>query len=236
MNSSTQPSVSSIIDPPKPAPEPEKKHSGLGQTIAIAILSVTTVAFAGLFVWKLLDWIDASTNLDAQISAAVAVAVNENSAELEAEFAEREKDPYTAFAGPADYGELSFSYPKTWSLYVSKDAANGGDYESYMNPGGVEPISPTTVMALRVQIKTQTFDNIIKTYDSYVKNGKMTMSVVNVNNGAATANVYRGTLQSGLVGIVAVMKIRDKTAIIQTDSELFAEEFDKIITSLTFNS
>lgn len=231
-----QPPVSSIVDPPKPTPVTEEKSSGLGRTIAIVVLSVTTAAFAGLFVWKFLDWMDASTNLDKQIADAVAEAVLENSAKKDAEFAEQEKEPYTAFAGPADYGELSFFFPKTWSVYVSKDAANGGEFEAYLNPGGIEPVSPTTVMGLRVNIKLQNFDTVAKTYDSYIKSGKMTMEVINVNNGTSTANIYRGTLPSGLVGVVAVMKIRDKTAILQTDSELFSDEFEKILSSLTFNS
>ena len=236
-NQPIQPSAS-IVEPAKKLVEPpiRKEPSGIGKTIAIVILSLTTAAFAGLFVWKLLDWIDASTNLDAQISYAVSAAVLENETKMEEAFAEREKSPYLTFSGPADYGQLTFSYPKTWSVYVSADASNGGEYTAYMHPVEISPINGDAVLALRISIRNQSFDSVVSTYDSYVKSGKMTMNVVNINKNTSTANVYRGTLPNNLVGIVAVMKIRDKTAILQTDSELFSGDFDKILQSLTFNS
>lgn len=235
--SNQTPEPVSAVEPTKPAPElPKNESSGLGKTIAIVILSLTTAVFAGLFVWKLFDWLDASTNLDAQISDAVAAAVLANEEKMEAEFAEERKEPNTTFAGPTDYGSLTFSYPKTWSLYVSADAANGGEYTAYMNPLEISPINSNSVLALRISIKNQSFDSAIATYDSYVKSGKMSSNIINVNNNTSTANIYRGTLPNNLVGIVAVIKIRDKTAILQTDSELFSGDFDKILNSLTFNS
>lgn len=242
-----QPQSVSAVEPAK-RPEASKpvqsvvkedSDPGLVKLIVIVILSVSTAAFAGLFAWKYFDWVDASTELQAQIDEAVYEAVLANETKMEAEFAEREKEPNTTFLGPTDYGSLTFSYPKTWSLYVGADASKGGEFNAYMNPLEV----PTTngndsIMALRVSIKSQAFDSITKSYENYVKNGKMTMSVVNVNNGTATANIYKGELSNPnkAIGIVAIMKIRDKTAIIQTDSLLFEEDFNRVLNTLSFNS
>lgn len=241
-NSNNTQSVSSIEPPKRPNLEPiveEKEVTSLGAIIAIVALSVTTAVFAGLFVWKLLDWMNASTNLEAQIADATNAAVLETQNQLESEFAEREKEPNTTFSGPADYGSLTFSYPKTWSLFVAADASNGGEYTAYMNPLEIPPAtSSDSIMALRISIKSQAFDSVIKSYDNYVKSGKMTMDVVNVNNNTATANIYHGTLTTptDAVGYVAVMKIRDKTAILQSDSELFLNDFNKVLSTLSFNS
>lgn len=234
-------SVSSIEPVKKPEPEPivVEKESSLGKTIAIIILSITTAAFAGLFVWKLFDWIDASTDLQSQIDRATSIAVLETQTQMEAEFTEREKEPYRPFLGPSDYGSLSFSYPKTWSLYVANDASNGGEYTAYFNPTEIPPInSSNSIVSLRVSIKTQAFDSIVSSYENYVKSGKMDVRVVNINNNTATANIYHGTLYSPseAIGYIAVIKIRDKTAVIQTDSELFQKDFEKMLSTLTFNS
>ena len=225
----------SVVSPDHVAEIPEFKHSSPGKTIAIVILTLTTITFVGLFAWMFVRWTDASTNLNTKIDNAVAIAVNDNEEKMEAEIAEREKSPSYTFSGPEDYGNLSFPYPKTWSLYVEKDASNGGDYIAYFNPGGVNPIGKETVCALRVTISTTTTEKVISDYQRYVDRGEMTVSVIKVNGGSTTANIYEGELPSGLLGSVAV--IRDKTAIVQTDSvEVFSGDFNRIISALTFNS
>ena len=97
---------------------PTKKHDvgGLVKTIVIIILSLATVTFIGLFIWMYLQYDEARTDVDGQIADAVAVAKDEQATKDEADFLEREKNPYLNFSGPVDYGELSFKYPKTWSI------------------------------------------------------------------------------------------------------------------------
>lgn len=201
----------------------------------IAIVSgLTAVTFIGLFVWMYARYDVAKRDVDGQVMAAVTQAVNDKTDELENQFTEREKSPYSTFAGPADYGELTFDYPKTWSVYEAKDAASGGDYEAYLNPDKVYPVSSTTINALRVTIKDKSYDSYISTYDNPLKNGKIQLTVRPING--ENANVYTGELPGGkLVGIAAVFKIRDKTAILQTDAMLFNDDFQKILDSVRFN-
>jgi hypothetical protein len=68
-----------------------------------------------------------------------------------------------------------------------------------------------------------------------VKNGKMSLAVRPV--GGENANVYTGELPntSDLQGIAAIFKIRDKTAVIQTDAMLFADDYYKILDSVKYN-
>ena len=194
-----------------------------------------SLVFLILFIVMLVNWNNARTNVDGQISVAVATAVNDNTKQLEEQFAMREKLPYNLFAGPADYGELSFNYPKTWSVYEAKDAVNGGDYEAYLNPDKVYPVSASSINALRVIIKNQAYDSYIKQYDDYVRNGKMSVAVRPVNG--ENANIYTGQLPGTdkLQGIAAVLKVRDKTAIIQTDTMVFEEDFYTLLDSVQFN-
>lgn len=210
-----------------------KQNANLIWIILLIIAGLVAVTFIGLFIWMFSKWDTAQSDVDSQISAAVATAVNEKTEEMENQFIEREKQPYQIFAGPADYGELSFEYPKTWSVYEAKDAVNGGDYEAYLNPGKVYPVGVDTINSLRVVIKDQAYDSYIKTYENYVKNGKLAVSVRLING--ENANLYTGELPgTKLQGIAAVFKMRDKTAIMQTDAMIFNDDYQRILDTVSF--
>jgi hypothetical protein len=52
-----------------------------------------------------------------------------------------------------------------------------------------------------------------------------------------TANRYTGVIPgTELNGIVVIFKIRDKTAVLQTDSVLFQNDFDTLLSSVRFNA
>ena len=212
----------------------QKNQKSTWMIIGIAGIGLSLIFFV-LFLVFLVQWNDAKTDVNGQISVAVASAVNENTMQMEEQFAIREQWPYEQFAGPVDYGELSFNYPKTWSVYEAKDAASGGDYEAYLNPDVVHPVTSSSINALRVIIKDQSYDNYIKQYEEYVKSGKMSVAVRPING--ENANVYTGQLPGTdkLEGIAAVLKVRDKTAILQTDTMVFEQDFYTLLDSVQFN-
>ena len=213
------------------------KVANLIKIIAIVILSMTTLTFLGLFIWMMVQYNDVSTDVNAQIKTAVDAAKMEQSLEDEAEFAEREKDPYRDFAGPADYGQLSFKYPKTWSVYIASDASKGGDYEAYLNPIEVNPVSANTINALRVTIRDKAFDDVVQEYQRFMENRDANLSVESVTVAGTTANRYTGTIpNTELNGVIVIFKIRDKTAILQTDSMLFVEDFNTLLSTVQFNA
>ena len=213
------------------------KVANLIKIIAIVILSMTTLTFVGLFIWMMVQYNDVSTDVNAQIKTAVDAAKMEQALEDEAEFAEREKDPYRDFAGPADYGQLSFKYPKTWSVYIASDASKGGDYEAYLNPIEVNPVSANTINALRVTIRDKAFDDVVQEYQRFMENRDANLSVESATVAGATANRYTGTIpNTELNGVIVIFKIRDKTAILQTDSMLFVEDFNTLLSTVQFNA
>lgn len=203
------------------------------QIIIVIIVSLLAAVFIGLFIWMLVKWRTAYNDVQGQIDNAVATAVNEKAVELENDFTEREKYPYKTFAGPADYGELTFEYPKTWSAFTNKDASSGGDFEAYLNPDVVPAIASDQIFSLRVTIKDQSFDNVTKTYESYLKNNKLALTVRPV--GGENANIYTGLLDNKYQGIAAVFKIRDKTAIVRTDAMIFEEDFYRLLDTVKYS-
>ena len=218
---------------------PEKKHdtAGLIKTIVIIVVSLIAVTFVGLFIWMTLQYNDVRDDVDGQIAVEVAKARDEQAQVDEAEFLEREKYPYKTFSGPADYGQLSFEYPKTWSVYVAEDAATGGDFNAYFNPIQVNAMSKNTINALRVTIRNKSFDDVAAEYQRYMDRKDSNLSVESITVNGATANRYTGTIpDTDLSGYVVIFKIRDKTAVMQTDSVLFKDEFDKPINTVKFNA
>lgn len=228
--------VSAVTSRPDPVPVTAKADKAarrsLVETIVLVLVSIVAVVFIGLFAWKYVEWDSVKTDVDGQIDAAVAMAKAELRAEMEEEFTEREKYPYKTFTGPTDYGSLSFEFPKTWNVYIAKDASNGGDFEAYFNPGEVQTVSTSTINALRVTIKDQAFDTAVRSYDNYVNNNRLTLTTRLV--GGTIANVYTGELMNRLYGAMAAFKLRDKTVMLQTDANIFSDEFYRLLDTVTF--
>lgn len=230
----------SVVAPKTVAPEvpvEKKDHSTLIFIIIIVFLSILMVTFFGLFIWKLMDYNEISTDVNGQIDVAVAAAKDEQAMKDEQEFLEREKYPYRSFSGPVDYGQLSFEYPKTWSVYVASDASKGGDFKAYFNPIQVDEVSDKTIMALRVIIRDKDFESVVAEYQRFVdaKDSQLNMSSVTFNN--ITANKYTGTIPgTEFSGYIVIFKIRDKTAIVQTDSVNFEADYNKLLETIEFNA
>lgn len=218
---------------PKDALETQKNRSILWIIVTV-ISSLTALTFIGLFIWMYAKWNDSQINVEGQIEAAVATARSDATEKAEREFEEREKNPYKIFSGPADLGSLTFEYPKTWSLYEEEDASANNDFSAYLNPDKVPPINSNNPIALRVMILNESYDSYIQGYQGKVEDGSMTLTVMPV--GGANANVYKGELDNDFQGIAAVLKIRDKTVVIQTDAMLYEAEFNHILSTVSYNS
>ncbi|MDO5481051.1 MAG: hypothetical protein Q4F60_01745 [Candidatus Saccharibacteria bacterium] len=199
--------------------------------VGLVISTLVAVTFVGLFIWIWGQWSDLSKDFEAKVDAEVAVAVSDNTEKLQAEFDEERKNPYDTFTGPVDYGALSFSYPKTWSVYEVKDGAAGEDFEAYLNPERVSAVEP--IYALRVSILNKTYDTVVGEFQERVQKGELALITTQVNG--QTANRYEGRIDENRVGIFTVVKIRDKTAIIQTDAETFRADYDALLGTVTFN-
>lgn len=236
------PLVQPVSQPAQPtqvvAPTVEKNdNSGLIKTIIIVIVSLVAVTFIGLFVWIMLQYNEVSSDVEGQIATAVAAAKAEQALRDEEEFAEREKDPYRTFSGPADYGQLTFEYPKTWSVYIASDASKGGDFTAYFNPIEVNTVSNTTINALRLSILDKDFESVVAGYQKEMDKKGSNLSMTTITVGGTTANRYSGTIPgTDLNGYIVVFKIRDKSAVLRTDSLLFEADFDRLLGTISFNS
>lgn len=204
------------------------------KTIIIVVLSVFGALALGFGIWSFVNYNDQKTNVDSKVSEAVATAQKTQADADEAKFTARDKEPNRNFVGPDDYGQLTFNYPKTWSVYVNKDASDGGNYEAYLNPVSVPPVSPTTQYALRVVIENTDYDKVIASYDTSVKTGKLKASTVKAANGASGTRLD-GAFSTSIRGSAVIFKIRDKTVTVRTDADTFDPDFNALIATIKFN-
>jgi len=197
------------------------------------IFIVLTVGLGVAFGWALMNYFDQKDNVDTKVSAAVNVAVKKQADTDAAVFEKRDKEPNRLFAGPEDFGALSFSYPKTWSTYIEKDASTGV-FQAYLNPGTVPPVNDRTQYALRVTIETKEYDKALTQYNTLVQTGALKSSTVKVNGVDSTR--LEGNFTKDIRGSLVVFKIRDKTVTVRTDADTFKNDFNAVVASIKFNS
>lgn len=204
-----------------------------GSLIAIIGLSVLVLGAGAFGIWSYVNYSEQKTNVDGKIELAVAEAKKEQSEIEEEKYAQREKEPLRQFVGPDDYGRLTFDYPKTWSVYVSRDTSRGGTYEAYLNPITVPPVSATQQYALRVIIEEKDYDQVVKTYEGLVKKGDLRTSAVSANGNNGTR--LDGNFTKDIRGSAVIYKIRDKAVTLRTDADTFKPDFESLIKTINFN-
>jgi hypothetical protein len=202
-----------------------------GSTIAVICLGLLFVVSSGLAAWAYSNYQEQKTNVDGKVAVAVATAKKDQADADEKKFVEREQQPYRQFAGPDDLGRLTFDYAKTWSVYEAVSSATG--YTAYLHPLVVPVVSAQNKYALEVKIEQKDYDTVIKSYDSLVKSGKLKTSAFKV--GDKTGTRFDGNINDKTRGAFVVFKIRDKTLTIQTDADIFMDQFNKLIATVKYD-
>lgn len=213
-----------------------------GQVGAANVWVITAISFIAIAVitgvaatWALINYLDIKNNFDTNIDSAVAAAEKAQADADEEKFAAREKEPNRQFAGPDDYGRLTFDYPKTWSVYINEDGSGNGDtFEAYLNPVTVPPVDEETQYAVRVVIEQIDYDKALSEYDRIVEEGDLKTSSVTINGQPGTR--LDGNFSEDIRGSAVVFKIRDKTVTIRTDANTFKGDFDKLIKTIKYNA
>jgi len=206
-----------------------------GSTIAITALSLLVAIFSVFGAWAYIQYTNVSTDVNGQIDDAVAKAVKEQIAADEKKFTEREKQPLRQFAGPDDYGRLTFDYPKTWSAHQGSDITKGGGvtYTAFLHPIQVPPITDTEKIAIRISIEQKLYEDVLKTYEKLLKKGDLQSTAW--SNGKYSGTLITGQFSKDIKGRAVVLKMRDRTLTIRTDADVFKDDFDAITKTVAFN-
>jgi hypothetical protein len=219
--------------PPMALPRPSKKP--LIAAVVLGVLLVLALAFGA---WAFTGRQDYKNKAAQKIAAAVEAAKKDQAAQLQAQFNEQSKSPYKTFAGPATFGSVSFKYPKTWSAYI--DQTNSSEpINGYFYPNQVPGTSSNTAFALRVELVGDDYADIVEQLQSSVQDGSLKASAYTPPRMKGVANAQVGTRFVGelgedsngspINGAMVVLKVRDKTLQVYTQSQSYVDDFNKII-------
>ncbi len=204
--------------------------------IILVLALVATAVFGG---WAFMSRQDYKDNSDKKSAAAVAAAKTAQAADLQKQFADQQKSPYKTYKGSPTYGSVSFNYPNTWSGYVDESATNE-PINGYFYPGIVPGLQSKAAYALRVELVDSDYSSVLGQHDSEIKDGSAKASAYIPPKMVGAANVQPGTrldgaLDSGTSGSMVIIKVRDKTLQVYTQSNDFLNDFNNtVLPSLTF--
>ncbi|MEK7472142.1 MAG: hypothetical protein AAB624_02740 [Patescibacteria group bacterium] len=203
-------------------------------TVGFAVLFVASTAFG---IWAFMGRADYKNNSDKKSATAVATAKEEQKATDEADFLEREKQPYETFDGPSEFGSIKIVYPKTWELYVDvKTTGSGTSVDGYAHPIYVPGVQSDTAFALRFQVIGDDYTSLLKQYESSTKNGSVTVAPFRaVLVDSVLGARIDGEITTKRTGSVVLLPLRDKTLKIWTESNAYTADFDEILANLSFS-
>ncbi len=207
--------------------------------IACFLLALLLIAAAVFGWWAYQGRQDYKNHVDQRVAAASAQAKADQKTADSKTFAEAAKSPTKTYSGAATYGTLSFSYPKTWDAYVDDTNLNQ-PLNSYYYPDYVPATTANLAYALRVQLLSDSYDSVINSFSGTIKQGKLSAvayippKMKDVKN-AQLGTRLDGTLAQNIQGAMVVVRVRDKTLKIWTESSNFMADFNNtVLPSLTY--
>lgn len=204
------------------------------QLVVIISLLVVVVGLSGLSAWLYTKYDEQKNDTDSLIGVAVAEARKEQAEANEEVVRAIEEEPNLEFAGPEEYGRLSFKYPKNWSVYVADDTSTSNKFNAYLHPVTVPPInSASTRFAVVVNIETIAYDKALDKYRNDIEKGEIKSSPVTVNGHEGTR--LDGSIARDIRGSAVLFRVRDKTITISSQADTFKSYFDNIIKTVEFN-
>lgn len=222
-----------------------KAESSIGRTITLIVACLSAAAAIITMVAFFVKWQNLQRDGENDTLLEIEAGKLEQQQEDDLAFLEKDKEPWLEFSAvPDTLGGLSFKYPKTWNAYVEKDGLDGGDFVSYFRPSEVLPVNDErSRYALRVSIVSKYYDDVVNEYNEKVTDynsddsaDTKLESAGSVQSFNGTSMRFNGTIEDNLNGCVVLIKVNDRTAIVQTDSEVYREDYDKVVETLVRNS
>lgn len=222
------------------APVYYNSSSGGGKKIFINVLLTIFLIAALVFgFWAFTGRQDYKNNSDKKAAAAVDAAKANLAKQVQDQF---DKQNTKKFQGSPTYGSISFDYPKTWSAYV--DSTNSNEpINGYFHPDVVPGTQGKTAYALRVEVLSTDYSQIQQQFSSQITQGTLKSKAYVPPKMQGVANVVPGTYLTGKInqqdqsqsGSMVVIKVRDKTLEIYSESPDFMNDFNNVVlASLTF--
>ncbi len=201
--------------------------------ILLGILGLTTVIFAGLFLYYFAQAQTANNSLDqAKKEASTVARADQKKADVAAQEVALES-PFRSYQAPEEFGSFNVKFPKNWSARLAESAGGQVQVNLSVNPDFIRYKDDTTQpVALRVRLIKQNNNAFIAEFADAIKSGALKKSsiVVSGQNGIALTGHYIDTNQSksDFVRLVAV-PVRDKVLVFTCENGLYTSQFDSTV-------
>ena len=223
---------------------PPGKPAGKSNRLVLASVGLLLLVSLAANGWLYTKHSSDQKNANAAVAAATPGIQKTQAAADQAKFDATNKQPYKTYTGSATYGSISFNYPKTWSAYVDENSQSQ-PVEGYFYPGQVPGTDSGTAFALRVELTTTDYATAVSQMQSSTSSGGARASAYMPPKLVGVADVQAGTRFDGqidkdsngnpVVGSLVILKVRDKTLQISTQSNDYLNDFNNIIlASLTY--
>lgn len=207
-----------------------RAESGNINVLLIPFILVILFFFgaAGFGVWAFMGRQDYKNNVNQKISVAVAAANQSLTNQLNAQFAQEEKNPLQTYVGPQAFGTLNIQYPKTWSAYIAEQDTSGNPINGYFYPSVVPDVSnQNNSYALRVEVLEQSYDSILQTFNSQTGISVSPYALPKVPNVVGVQ--ITGAIEPNKQGTMIILPLRNQTLEIWTEANNFQSDFNNII-------
>lgn len=194
--------------------------------IVVVLLFFGAVGFG---VWAFMGRQDYKNNSDQKAAAAAAAQKKATQTEEAAKYAEEAKNPLKNFVGPADFGSVTFQYPKTWSGYVIK--SDSSPLNAYFYPDVVPNVdNATNAYALRVAIIEKPYSEVLQGYQGDVEEGAVTVTpYASPKVEGVVGSRVDGQITKEERGSVVLFPIRNITLQVWTEADQYINDFNNII-------
>ncbi|GAC1392546.1 MAG: hypothetical protein NVSMB46_08720 [Candidatus Saccharimonadales bacterium] len=205
--------------------------------ILFIVSLILFLAATGFGAWSFISRQDYKNNSDKKVVAAVSVAQQQTASAKDNEFIQKEKYPLKSYQGPATFGSVGISYPKTWSAFITETNAGESSVDGYFHPNYVPGLQSGTAFALKVNVINQSYDQVMQGFTGLVTSGKVSVSAFRASKVPSVLGArIEGSINQGQNDSMVIVPVRDKTLEIMTESHEFSNDFNTIILpSLTFN-
>ena len=191
----------------------------------------------GFGFWAFTSRADYKDNSDQKSAVAVQEAITATQQADAAKYAEEAKKPYDTYIGPAQFGNVTVNYPKTWSAYVEEDEGGSKPINAYLNPNFVPRVGNREAsFALRIELVQDSYDSVTNSFSGPLRNGEVTLQPYKLPKvPSVVGSRIEGQITSKKQGTMIILPLRNMTLKIWTESNDFKADLDAhILPNLSF--
>lgn len=202
--------------------------------VVLTLLFITVTVMAYVIYGQGQDY---KNNSDKKVADAVEIAKKQTSTSKDNEFAEKEKQPLRTYQSPSTSGNVTITYPKTWSAFVTENAQTSAtQVDGYFHPSFVPGTQSGTAFALRVQVLPQAYDQVMQVWSAKLKIGKVKVAPFRATKvPSILGSRVDGEMDINKQGSAVILPMRDKTLVVTTQSPAFLNDFNNnVLPNLNF--